>query len=136
MRVPKRFFRILDFPYLKLWIRDFKAKRGTKFGFEVVRGMWVAKNKLTIRITGLNEFWSGLREWRTLLGNLNYICLQNFNQLHSVWTNLIQLTATLSRIAQIPCSVIHIKIYYISVKHVIFQFSLWYSNNERFCKAL
>ena len=55
MRVPKRFFGILDFPYLKLGIRDFKAKRGMKFGFEVVRGMWVAKNKLTIRITGLNE---------------------------------------------------------------------------------
>lgn len=55
MRVPKRFFRILDFPYLKLWIRDFKAKRGTKFGIEIMRGMWVAKNKLTIGITGLNE---------------------------------------------------------------------------------
>ena len=39
MRVPKRFLGILDFPYLKLWIRYFKAKRGTKFGFEVVRGI-------------------------------------------------------------------------------------------------
>ena len=73
---------------------------------------------------------------RTLLGNLNYICLQNLTQLHSVWTNLTQLTANLSHKAQIPCSVIHIIIYYISTTHVIFQFSLWYSKNERFCKQL
>ena len=55
MRVPKRFFGILDFPYLKLGIQDFKAKRRTKFGFEIMRWMWVAKNTLTIGITGLNE---------------------------------------------------------------------------------
>ena len=39
MRVPKRFFGILDFPYLKLGIQDFKAKRRTKFGFEIMRWM-------------------------------------------------------------------------------------------------
>ena len=37
-RVPKRFLGIRDFPYLKLGIRDFKAKSGRDLGFMVYAG--------------------------------------------------------------------------------------------------
>ena len=49
MRLPVRFLGILDFPYLKLGIRDFKAKSGgggarSRFGIESMRAWWDRKN--------------------------------------------------------------------------------------------
>ena len=41
-RVPNRFFGILDFPYLRLGIRDLKAK-------------WARLPEMTLWITGLHE---------------------------------------------------------------------------------
>ena len=52
-RVTNRIFGILDFPYLKLGIRDLKAKSGRDSGLKVyARG---GMPKLTLGITGLHE---------------------------------------------------------------------------------
>ena len=52
-RVTSRIFGIRDFPYLKLGIRDLKAKSGRDSGLKVyVRG---GMPKITLRITGLHE---------------------------------------------------------------------------------
>ena len=52
-RVTNRFFGILDFPYLKLGIRDLKAKSGRDSGLKVyARG---GMPKITLGITGLHE---------------------------------------------------------------------------------
>ena len=53
MRVTNRFFGIRDFPYLKLGIRDLKAKSGRDSGLKVyARG---GMPKITLGITGLHE---------------------------------------------------------------------------------
>ena len=53
MRVTKRIFGIRDFPYLKLGIRDLKAKSGRDSGLKVyARG---GMPKITLGITGLHE---------------------------------------------------------------------------------
>ena len=55
---PQKVFRDSRFPFF--WNSGFgilKQNAETKFGIEIMRGMWVAKNKLTIRITGLNEIF-------------------------------------------------------------------------------
>ena len=57
-RVPKRFFGIRDFPYLKLRIRDFKAKSGKIRDWTLCAG---------VRMPEINL---GLRDWRTLSGTL------------------------------------------------------------------
>ena len=52
-RVTKRVFGIRDFPYLKLGIRDLKAKSGRDSGLKVcARG---GMPKITLGITGLHE---------------------------------------------------------------------------------
>ena len=48
-----RFFGIRDFPYLKLRIRDFKAKSGRDSGLKVCAGG--AMPKITLWFTGLQE---------------------------------------------------------------------------------
>ena len=53
MRVTNRFFGIRDFPYLKLGIRDLKAKSGRDSGLKVyARG---GMPKITLGITRLHE---------------------------------------------------------------------------------
>ena len=52
-RVPNRFFGIRDFPYLKLGIRDLKAKSGGVSGLKVCPGGGIPK--ITLGITGLHE---------------------------------------------------------------------------------
>ena len=55
MRVTNRFLAIRDFPYLKLGIRDLKAKSGQDSGLKVyARG---GMPKLTLGITGLHKIW-------------------------------------------------------------------------------
>ena len=49
MRVLNRFFGILDFPYLKLGIRYFKAKSGRDSGLKVWTGGCIPK--ITFGIT-------------------------------------------------------------------------------------
>ena len=49
----KRFFGIRDFPYLKLGIRDFKAKSGRVSGLNVF--LAGETPKINLRITGLRE---------------------------------------------------------------------------------
>ena len=56
MRIPNRFFGIRDFFYLKLGIRDSKAKLGRDSGLKVCVGGWMSN--ITIGITGLNEIFS------------------------------------------------------------------------------
>ena len=73
MRVTNRFFGMRDFPYLKLGIRDLKAKSGRDSGLKVyVRdGM----PKITLRITGLHEILGrdyGIEEPH--LGPSNMVC--------------------------------------------------------------
>ena len=62
-RVPKRFLGIRDFPYLKLGIRDFKAKSGRDSGLTVYAGRsWGVGCQKTLGITGLkNPFGDLLR---------------------------------------------------------------------------
>ena len=62
-RVPKRFLGIRDFPYLKLGIRDFKAKSGRDSGLTVYAGRsWGVGCQKTLGITGLkNPFGDPLR---------------------------------------------------------------------------
>ena len=64
-RVPKRCFGILDFPYLKLGIRDLKS--GQDWGLTVCpRG---GMSKITIGITELHEILGrdyGIEEYYTL----------------------------------------------------------------------
>ena len=56
MRVTNRFFGIRDFPYLKLGIRDLKAKSGRDSGLKVyARG---GMPKITLGITELHEILS------------------------------------------------------------------------------
>ena len=52
-RVLNRFFRIGDFPCLKLGIRDFKEKSGLESGLKVCTGSGMPKT--TPGITGLHE---------------------------------------------------------------------------------
>ena len=52
-RVPNRFFGIREFPYLKLGIRDFKAKSRRDSGLKVCAGGGLPK--ITLGITGLHE---------------------------------------------------------------------------------
>ena len=52
-RVLNRFFRIRDFPCLKLGIRDFKEKLGPESGLKVCTGSGMPK--ITPGITGLHE---------------------------------------------------------------------------------
>ena len=69
LRVPNRFSGIRDFPYLKLGIRDLKAKSGRDSALKVRAGGGIPKITLwDYRIT--RNFGSGLRDWRTLLGTL------------------------------------------------------------------
>ena len=62
-RVPKRFLGIRDFPYLKLGIRDFKAKSGRDSGLTVYAGRsWGVGCQKTLGIMGLkNPFGDPLR---------------------------------------------------------------------------
>ena len=53
MRVPKRFLGMLDLPYLKAGIRDFKAILGRVSGLKVCAGCRMPK--ISIRTTGLGE---------------------------------------------------------------------------------
>ena len=53
MRVPNSFLGIRDFPYLRLGIRDNKAKSGQDSGLKACAG--VGKPKITLGITGLHE---------------------------------------------------------------------------------
>ena len=67
MRVTNRFFGIRDFPYLKLGIRDLKAKSGRDSGLKVyARG---GMPKITLGITGLHEFWVGITGLNNPIGN-------------------------------------------------------------------
>ena len=52
-RVLNRFFRIRDFPCLKLGIRDFEEKSGPESGLKVCTGSGMPK--ITPGITGLHE---------------------------------------------------------------------------------
>ena len=52
-RIRNRFSGMWDFPYLKLQIRDFKAKRGRDSRLKKMRGYGISK--ITIGITGLRE---------------------------------------------------------------------------------
>ena len=52
-RVPNRFFGIWDFRYLKLGIRDLKAKSGRDSGLKLCAGGGMPK--ITLGITGSNE---------------------------------------------------------------------------------
>ena len=38
---PNKFFGLRGFPYLRLWIRDFKAKPGRDSGLKVFKGGWI-----------------------------------------------------------------------------------------------
>ena len=53
LKVPSRFFGIRDFPYLKLGIRDCKAKSGRDSGLKVCAR--VRMPEITLGITGLHE---------------------------------------------------------------------------------
>ena len=58
MRVPNRFFGTRVFRYLKLGIRDLKAKLGRVSVLKVCpRG---GMPNITLRITGLYKFWVGI----------------------------------------------------------------------------
>ena len=59
-RVPNRFFGIWDFPYLKLGIKDFKAKSGRDSELKVCEGGLLKKKKITNGIARSLE--SGLRD--------------------------------------------------------------------------
>ena len=72
-RVPNRFFGIRDFPYLKLGIRDFEANSRQDSGVKVC-ATYDARNNPQDYGVG-RKFGSGLRDWRTLLGTLNYVPL-------------------------------------------------------------
>ena len=52
-RVPKRFFGIRDFPYLKLRVRDFKAKSGKIRDWTLCAG--VRMREINLGITGLKN---------------------------------------------------------------------------------
>ena len=52
-RVPKRFFGIRDFPYLKLRVRDFKAKSGKIRDCTLCAG--VRMREINLGITGLKN---------------------------------------------------------------------------------
>ena len=53
MRIPSRVFGIGDFPYLKLEIRDMKAKCGRDSGLKV--GLVLASHLAPVGITGLHQ---------------------------------------------------------------------------------
>ena len=57
MRVSNKFFGMRDFPYfyLRLGIRDFKAKSGRDSGLKVCAGGGMPK--VTLGITSLPEIW-------------------------------------------------------------------------------
>ena len=55
--VLNKFFGIWEFPYLKLGIRDFKAKSGQDSGLKVCAGGGLPK--ITLGITGLDEDLGG-----------------------------------------------------------------------------
>ena len=60
-----------DFPYLRLGIRDFKAKSGRDSGLKVYAGAICGMPKITLEITGLLEILG--RDYgidKTLLGTL------------------------------------------------------------------
>ena len=67
-RVPNRFFGIWDFPYLKLGIKDFKAKSRRDSGLKVCEGGLLPK--ITLRIArsfglGLRDpYWGPSKNWQ------------------------------------------------------------------------
>ena len=61
------FIGIRDYPYLKLGIRDFKAKSRRDPGLKVCAGGGTPKMTLSIA----RNFKTELRDSRTLLGTLN-----------------------------------------------------------------
>ena len=66
MRVPNRFFGTRVFRYLKLGIRDWKAKSGRVSVLKVcVRG---GMRDITLGITGLHKFWVGIAGLKNLIG--------------------------------------------------------------------
>ena len=65
-RVSNKFFGMRDFPYLRLGIRDLKAKSGRDSGLKVCAGGGMPKVTLGIA----RNFGSGLRDRKTLLGTL------------------------------------------------------------------
>ena len=67
-RVLNRFYEIRDFPYLKLGIRELRAKSRRDSGLKVCGR--VRMPEMTLGIT--RNFKSGLRDWRTLLGTLQW----------------------------------------------------------------
>ena len=66
-RVLNRFFRIRDFPCLKLGIRDFKEKSGPESGLKVCTGSGMPK--ITPGITGLHEIWVGISGSKNPIGD-------------------------------------------------------------------
>ena len=55
MRIPSRVFGIRDFPYLKLGIRDLKAKSGRDSGFQILPSGLRDCTRFLVGITGLKN---------------------------------------------------------------------------------
>ena len=82
MPIP-RFLGILDFPYLKLWIRDCEGKSGRDSGLKVCAGGGMPK--ITLGITGLHEILSrdyGIEEpyWEPSSKYLVFTSRERYNQ--------------------------------------------------------
>ena len=75
MRVPNRFFGTRVFRYLKLGIRDLKAKLGRVSVLKVCpRG---GMPNITLRITGLYKFWVGITGLKNLIETPRHVLFAN-----------------------------------------------------------
>ena len=85
-RVPKRFFGIRDFPYLKLRVRDFKAKSRKIRDWTLCAG--VRMREINLRITGLKNPVSGTRHWDSgacAFPFTNSFLHQSFCEIYRFW---------------------------------------------------
>ena len=63
MRVLNRFYEIRDFPYLKLGIRDLRAKSRRDSRLKICGRVRIPE--ITLGITGLHEIWDYRIDWYT-----------------------------------------------------------------------
>ena len=83
MRDPNRFFGTRVFRYLKLGIRDLKAKLGRVSVLKVCpRG---GMPNITLEITGSYKFWVGITGLKNLIGTLRHVLFANVSGRLILW---------------------------------------------------
>ena len=110
----------MGFPLFEARDSGFESKIGARFGIESIRERWDAKNNP--RDYGIaRNFGSGLRDWRTLFGTLQYGMLCSCSKAYVMLCQVMLCWATTKQKYLIHCFTVRIKIGFLRHSPIIFM---------------